>query len=387
MATSASLTWAGLVARNLLRRPGRAAFTIIGVALAVASYLALTGLTRGMIAGAQASQEARGIDLVVADRGAADIYAGSLPQDLADIIRRQPGVADVAAELDASLAVGGRVVGGKQGDGGHAIVSGWPADQFPYRELRLKRGRAPRAGEPAVVLGQRLAEEAGVDVGGAIELGFRRFEVVGVSDQNSGFLGRTAIMPIETLQALLSRKDQVTLFQVRLTDAGDGAARERARKAIAALRPNLGVSTTAEAMRSSRLMQMIDSTSLAISIVALAIGCLSVVNTMAMGVEERTREIGILSAIGWSRRRILGLILSEGFILAGVGGLLGVGLGSIGHAALVDSITPGAELSSEVMASQTVRAVAAAFVLGALGALAPAWRASRLAPAAALRRQ
>jgi putative ABC transport system permease protein len=372
------LTWFGLVARNLLRRPWRSGFTVLGVALAIASYVALTGLARGMAEGGQASHHERGVDLIVTDRAALEIFGGSLPEALAPQIRRQPGVADVAVELDSSMELTGGV---------QAIVVGWRLDEFNYRELTLRRGRPPRPGERSVAIGEDLAEAAGLDLGDEVELSFTPFRVVGVTRYESGYLRRMAVMPIQDLQDLLARSGQATHFQVRLRQPGDPEAREAARTGIAALRPNLNVSSTAEAMRTNRLVRMIDASSLAISIVALAIGCLSVLNTMAMGVEERTRELGILASIGWSRQRILALILSEGFILAAVGGALGVALGWVGHTALIDFVTPGGRLSAWSAVDQVARAVAVALVVGLLGALAPAWRASRLAPAAALRRQ
>jgi putative ABC transport system permease protein len=372
------MSWFGLVRRNLLRRPGRAAFTLLGVALAVASYVALTGLSRGMIESAEASHEERGVDMVVTRRGMLDIFAGSLPESLGQDIRRRPGVADVAAELDTTLELSGDA---------QTLVAGWSTDQFTFREMRLARGRLPRPGEGAVVIGQDLAAAADVGLGDTIELSFTPFRIVGISAYENGFLRSMAIMPMEDLQALLSRPGQVTLFQVRLQRPGDPDAREAARRAIAALLPNLSVSSTAEAMRSSRLMQMIDSSALAISIVALAIGCLSVLNTLATGVEERTREIGVLASIGWPRRRILLLIVSEGFLLAGIGGVLGVLLGSVGHRILIESLTPGAALPATAMLGQALRAEAIALIVGLVGALMPAWHASRLSPAAALRRQ
>ncbi|MEG3147547.1 ABC transporter permease [Sphingomonas sp. RT2P30] len=377
-ATRGAMTWYGLIARNLLRRPGRAAFTLLGVAFAVASYMTLTGLTRGMEESADASISERRVDMVVTDRGTTDVFAGSLPEALTEAIRKSPGVSDVASELDASLEVSGT---------SQAIVAGWRTDQFTWREMRLKRGRLPRPGEGAVVLGEALAQAAGVDLGGEIELNFTQFRVVGIASYDNNLLRSMAFMPISDMQALLVRPGQVTLFQVRLQRPGDAAARETTRAAIAALRPNLNVSTTAEAMRSSRLIQMIDSSSLAISIVALVIGCLSVINTLAMGVEERTRDIGILASIGWPKQRVLMLILSEGFVLAGVGGLLGVLLGWIGNDLLVHSIVPGAELRVAAKFGQALRAETIALVLGLIGAAAPAWRASRLSPATALRRQ
>ena len=340
--------------------------------------MTLTGLTRGMVEGADASVEERRVDMVVTDRGTTDVFAGSLPEGLTQAVRSAPGVADVAVELDASLELSGT---------SQAIVAGWRTDQFTWREMRLLRGRFPRPGEGAVILGDALARSAQVNLGGEIELNFTRFRVVGIARYDNDLLRSMAFMPITDMQELLVRPGQVTLFQIRLAKPGDPAARETARAAIAALRPNLNVSTTAEAMRSSRLIQMIDSSSLAISIVALAIGCLSVVNTLAMGVEERTRDIGILASIGWPRRRILMLILCEGFVLAGIGGLVGILLGWMGNDLLVHSIIPGAELRLAAKLGQALKAEAIAVVLGVIGAAAPAWHASHLSPAAALRRQ
>lgn len=374
---SAAMGWFGLVLRNLLRRPGRAIFTLLGIALAVASYMALTGLARGIVEGAGTSHEERGADLVVTHRGMVDVFAGSLPESLGPAIRRLPGVAAVAAELDTSLELGD----------GHTLVGGWDVDGFNFQEMPLSRGRRPRPGAAEIVIGDTLAEAARLGIGDEVELNFARFHVVGISGYENGLLRGMAIMPIADLQALLSRPGQATLFQVRLRRAGDPEAREAVRREIAALRPGLGVSTTSEAVRSSRLIQMIESSALAVSIVALAMGCLSVLNTLAMGVEERTRDIGILAAIGWPRKRILLLILSEGLVLAAIGGLAGCALGWIGHDLLVESLVPGAELQRGAKAIQALEALAIAFVVGLVGALLPAWHASRLSPAAALRRQ
>ena len=127
--------------------------------------------------------------------------------------------------------------------------------------------------------------------------------------------------------------------------------------------------------------------SLAIAIVALVAGGLSVLNTMAMAVEERTRDIGILSSIGWSRRRILALILTEGVVLAVVGGVAGVGLGWVGYNFLIDLLSPGSGLTIPAMLVQAGKAMIIALLVGALGALGPAWRAAGMMAAAALRRQ
>jgi putative ABC transport system permease protein len=196
-----------------------------------------------------------------------------------------------------------------------------------------------------------------------------------------------AIIPLTQMQKLLGRPTQVTLFQVRVATPHDVAAREATRARIAALGPNLLVLTSEQALQGNKVMEMLSAASLAIAVVALLMACLSVLNTLAMSVEERTREIGILSALGWSPRRILALILSEGVLLAAIGGVVGIVLGLIGNRLLVALVLPGSGLTAQATVGIALVGLAASVVVGSVGAVWPAWRAARLVPAAALRRQ
>ena len=143
------MNWVGLLVRNLLRRPGRSTFTLLGVALAVGSFLALASLSNGMQAGSQATLEERRVDLMVMKRGMVEVFGGSLPVEIADLIRQVPGVTGVSGELNTMLQLD---------DDTHVIVSGWGEHDFMYGEIKLLRGRMPELGEAAVVLGDTLAE-------------------------------------------------------------------------------------------------------------------------------------------------------------------------------------------------------------------------------------
>jgi putative ABC transport system permease protein len=122
-----------------------------------------------------------------------------------------------------------------------------------------------------------------------------------------------------------------------------------------------------------------------ISIFAILIGGIGVMNTMLMAVYERTREIGVLRSLGWRRSSILGMILKEAFWLGLLGGIAGilVAFGIIYLIALVPSIGPMVQPSWnwEVFA----RALVVALILGLLGGLYPAYWATRLQPVEALR--
>jgi putative ABC transport system permease protein len=372
------MTWLGLIALNLLRRPGRSFFTLVGVALAVGGCLTLIGLSQGLTEGTQVSMNERRIDLVVTRRGMIEVFGGSLPESLQARIAAVPGVEAVSAELDTFLQVA---------DDTHAVVAGWRDSDFEFREMPLLRGRLPRAGAGEVVLGDQLAEALKLDLDDEVELNFAPYRVVGVSRFGSGIMRGTAIMPLADAQSLLARPGQVTLFQVRLKDPGRPGALDAARSRIAALAPGLSVSGTAEALSSSKTIAMLSAASLAIALVAMCMAGFSVLNTLAMAVEERTREIGILSTIGWSRARILSLILSEGMLLAAVGGVIGVGIGYLGNQVLSLLVLPGSGLSSGSTLRVSLEALAAAVLVGALGSAWPAWRAAHLSPARAMQRQ
>jgi putative ABC transport system permease protein len=122
-----------------------------------------------------------------------------------------------------------------------------------------------------------------------------------------------------------------------------------------------------------------------ISLLAILVGGVGVLNTMLMSVHERTREIGVLRALGWKGRAVLGLILREAVIL----GLLGA-LGGMVIAVLLPLGMARLPYMEGTLAPQWgwdvfVRALAVSFVLGLAGGLYPAYRATRLRPVEALR--
>ena len=108
-------------------------------------------------------------------------------------------------------------------------------------------------------------------------------------------------------------------------------------------------------------------------------------NTMLMAVLERTREIGVLRALGWRRRRILGMILQEATLLGILGGLTGI-LIALGLGFLFSKTPMVGEMLSPVWEVDIfIRAIAIALFLGILGGIYPAFRATRLQPVEALR--
>ncbi|MEZ4663775.1 MAG: ABC transporter permease [Caldilineaceae bacterium] len=122
-----------------------------------------------------------------------------------------------------------------------------------------------------------------------------------------------------------------------------------------------------------------------IRFLALLVGGIVVANTMIMSIYERTREIGTLRAMGWSRRRILGQILQESLYLCLVAAIVGALLGVVLLTLLGQIPAMRQFIDARWTPDTFVIAVAVSVALGLLGGLYPAWRASRLLPVEALR--
>lgn len=371
------MTWLGLVWRNLARRPGRSLFTLLGVGLALASFLTLASISRGLDQAARGSLDERGVHMLVVKRATVEFFSAILPEGLGAELARLPGVTGVSPELANLLPVG---------EDGHALVAGWPVGGFQWEGLRLLAGRPPEPGERGVVLGEGLAEALGLRPGQPVRIQLEEFPVLGIAGFGAALNRGLAIMPLAELQRLLARPGQVTLFHLRLEAPGDPAAREAVRRAVAALRPDLAAVTSDEVLRGNRAMAMIAAVADALGLAALAIAVISVLNTLAMSVEERTREIGVLAAIGWPRGRILGLVLGEGLALAAAGGVLGALAGQGALELLNRLVLLEGGLEARSGGALVAMALGAGLLVGALGALWPAWRATRISPAAAMRR-
>src|SRR5687767_8600382 len=133
----------GLALRNLRRRPTRTTLSIVGVALAVGSALALVALSHAIQDSTRESLDEHGADLAVTQRGAPDIFGGFLSEDMEDRIAAVPGVVRVAGEL---------VLFAPSENDRHVLASGWRSKSSFWAKVPIREGRRPGEGEQHVVL-------------------------------------------------------------------------------------------------------------------------------------------------------------------------------------------------------------------------------------------
>jgi putative ABC transport system permease protein len=248
-----------------------------------------------------------------------------------------------------------------------------------------------------VVLGSDLAREHNVVAGDSIDIRDRAFEVIGTLQQTLTAPDTTGYVPLATAQALYLT-DLPPLVAESLNAAeivnqviaypAAGADIEAVASAIEAAVENSATMTGAEFEETVGATTMIfNAIIIGVAAISLIVGGLSVINTMAMSVAERTREIGIKRAIGGSRSRIVRELVAEAGVIGLLGGLIGLGLGGL-VVVLVNELTrAGGTVLFDLTPTTAAFAVGFSTILGMLAGIIPAWSAARLDPVAALRYQ
>lgn len=366
-----------LALANLVVRKPRTILTLVGVAVAVASFIALFTLARGPESNWRNSLREAGVHVVGYERGVVHIISSRVPMDMLAEIRKVPGVRSATPQVNRFVPA--------EAEQQQVVLVGMPVGDPLWRTIPLSAGRLPGAGEVWVaILGPSIAAGLNKKVGDTVTLLWRKFTVVGITAATNPLNATGIVAPLAALQELSHSKTVATSFAVRLDRPGDDAATARALAALNALRPGVVFVRTADITRSSQVLKLLQAITWAVSAIALVMGVLVVANTLVMSITERTREIGVLCAIGWSAGRITALILIEAGLVTAVGGVLGVG-GGIGLAFLMASLPVLSGLVEPVLSIELLVLVLAAIaVIGALGGLYPAWLATRVDPARVL---
>lgn len=367
-----------LALRNLGHRRIRTTLCVLGIAVAIGTALSLLALARSVQDGAREGLDETGADLIVRPAYASGLFGGFIPETALDRIAAIPGVARVSGAL---------VVFARSGSAGSVLTFGWPDSSFLWQKVPLRRGRIPMVGERHVaVIGDTAAAELGKKLNDDIDLFGQGFKIVGIARFTSTVNRGAVVVPLADLQDASYRARQVTVAHIGVEETADRATVARIRTDIEAPGSNLIATPPDEVLDHDRNFVLLEAVSLASVVVAAFMSALNVITALAMAIQERTHEIGIFSAIGWSSGRIMKSILIEGVFLWALGCALGVAL--CFAAAWVVPYIPviGRLIAFRPVAMLIAPVAGVALVPCVLGALLPAWRAARMLPAEALRR-
>jgi len=348
-------------------RPVRSFLSVMAIAIQVILVLMVVGLTSGVISEWGKRVEGVGADILVQPPNSSIFFAFSsavMQESLGDQIATLSGIDEVAPTVILTEPKSLVMVYGIDYQRFNALSKG-----FLFRDGR------PFEGPDEVIADDIIAQTRHLKVGSQVTLLNHTFTVSGIVAHGKG---ARFFIPIRTAQEIAGAEKRVSMFYVR--SKGDTDA---TRAQISQLLPQYSIRSLAEyvsLMTSSNLPQLrpFTRTMVALGIVISFIVVLLNMHTMVM---ERTREIGILKALGFSRFDVVRMLLSETFILTLFGTGLGIALTFL-TSAILKQTNPG--LTILISPPWIFSAVVLALVGATTGALYPALRAASYDPVVAL---
>lgn len=371
-----------LVLRNLIRRKMRTLLTTIGISVGVTAVVTLVTISYGFENEWMKAFQSRGTEVVVMKSGTADILTSSLDESIKLDLLKIEGVKEVASVLVDLVAVE---------DSPGLMIFGWDPDEYLFQHIKVGTVKGVELGrlltredenKNNVILGRLASDNFNKKVGDDINIETDVFKVVGIYESNSIFENGSLIMPLKRLQELMDRRNRVTVFNIRIYDGADASyvAEEIQRKIQ-------GVSSmqAEEALKSNQGIKMAKGMAWATSLIALLVGAIGTLNTMGMSVFERTKEIGVLRAVGWKKKRVMTMILIESITMSLLGGFIGCVLGKFFLLALSKYALTSTFVSGDIPLRVFGEAFLVAIGLGIIGGVYPAYRGANLSPIEALR--
>jgi putative ABC transport system permease protein len=371
------LSLTGCVWKNLWRRRLRTLLTLCGIGMAIGAFVGLVGFSNAFENEWLRIYSSSGTDIAVIQQ---TFLNTSLSESAGATLKSLPLVAQATPVIYNMMDLTTDV---------NALAYGWKAGSYEFDSLQILSGRHFRDGHPEVMLGDLLADDLKKKVGDTLEIQSSPFTVCAIYHGGSGLQADAVIMPLDQLQELSSLQGKVSTFDVRLRPAPVGESQEhylkRAQAQIEGALPGLRAVPAAERAHNNQFVQLAHASAWGTSSIALLIGILGIANTMAMSVHERTREIGILRALGWNRGQVLILIQLEAAILGLCGGFLGIAFGWCALHLLAALPQTASIVSTALPVFLLAEALGIAVLAGLIAGALPAWRAAQLSPVEALR--
>ncbi len=357
-----------LVIENLRFRPLRSILSIFAIGLEVVMILTIVGISRGMLADSARRMRGVGADVVVRPPGTSPISLSSapMPEKLVGFIEKQPHVVMAVGAMNHPV-------------GGLTLVTGINLDRFSRMSggFRYLHGGPPTHPNDLIV-DRYYAQQKKLEVGSTVELMNRKWRVSGIIDE--GKLARL-VVPLSILQDLTSNPGKLSQIYVKVDKPADIDSVVKELSARLRGYQIYSVEEFVSLFSVDRIPGLPEFIGVIIGL-SIVVGFLVVFLSMYTAVLERTREIGILKALGASPAFVLGILLRETFVLAVCGSGVGILL-SYGTRWLIMTLVPSF-LTQHIVPDWWPIAGGIALAGALLGAAYPGWRAARQDPIEAL---
>lgn len=403
---------------NLMHRGLRSWLTILGIVIGVAAVVAIISVSSGTQQAISSQLGGLGADIITISPGSGRAFGFEGPSQLATTTNQQnltnrdvQTIKTVSGVLYVDGMVSGRVDVTYLAQTASLSVEG--VDSLAWEEMttaQLDSGRFLTTSDTnSIVIGYSVANNVfkqPLVLNTQIEIGGESFKIVGILQQSGGFGGsdNTIIMPINSARNILDNviSNQVTSIQAKVTDVSQINATANAIDQKLMILRHVNENTKDYTISTSQtLQQTISSVTGTLSLfltgiaaIALLVGAIGIANTMFMSVMERTRQIGVLKALGTTNFEVTLSYLTESSIMGFIGGLLGIFFGFIASGIVselgVRMLSTGSRGFGSVTSLTVITpdlvlfALGFSVLIGALSGYFPARRAAKLEPVEAL---
>ncbi len=361
--------------KNLLRNRLRSIMTICGTGVGLSLFIVLMTIAHSVKGQLHHMIDGFGVDVVV--------QAGGTPNPISSRI----AVSDIAAlsALPGVRSASGLIVGSKRLSWNRYFVLMGADPSAPIMtQFPIVHGTIFSKDEKQILIGSLLAKRRKLRVGDTIRLDRHGdYRICGIFNTGVRVFDGAAFLGLSQAQKVLQRKDQVNLVVARLDEQ---TSEKTVMARISEKFPHLEVMPGLDFVGQIRVFDTILGFAKAIGALSLIACCITVMDTLLMAISERTKEIGILMAIGWSRWQIVWIILSESLLICLMGSMAGNLFGTLFLWMTNDTQLLGIGWVP-VFPSPTIAisAVGLGIAMGCMSAAYPAVVAWRMLPATALR--
>ena len=369
-----------LILKNPFRNKTRSLLAIIGIAIGIATIVALGLITASLEDSTETTLKEGSAEITATKIGSSMASSsGNLNESYVEELSKIDGVEKTAGMLESTV-----IDTSKRSDTSRYGFNlyGAKTDDLSIVGINNINGSLYNENENELIVGKNLAEEENYTIGDKVDVYGKEFKITGIYETGSIFYDSAMYTGLSKLQNLTDNEEKISSISIKikkeanLTTVNDKIKNEY----------NDTIRTiTAEEMTQTidDTLGMINSATTAIEALAIIIGGLGVINTMMMTVFERTREIGVLKSVGWSKKRILSMIMGESIVLTIISGIIGSILGVL--AVFILFKLNGDNMTIIYNINIFIKAFLVALSVGIIGGLYPAIKASRLSPTEALR--